>query len=91
MGFGERLQRLRERAGLSQSGLAERAGLNRRTIQNWEQGRRIPRADALLSLARGLGVPVEALLSDEAAAQPEPAPEPRPKAKRGGGKKGGAR
>jgi transcriptional regulator with XRE-family HTH domain len=91
MGFGERLRKLRERAGLSQSGLAGRASLPLRSVQNWEQGHRTPRMDALLSLARGLGAPVEALLSDGASAAPAAeeatAPGPRAKGRRGGGGK----
>ena len=36
MTFGQNLQKLRERAGLSQSDLARRAGLSLRSLQNWE-------------------------------------------------------
>lgn len=64
MGFGEQLHRLRERAGLSQAELAEQSGQSLRSIQNWEQGHRAPRAAAILSLARALGVSAETLLSD---------------------------
>ncbi len=64
MGFASVLKNLREKAGLSQSELAERIGLSVRSIQNWEQGHRMPRAGVLLSLARGIGVPVENLLAE---------------------------
>jgi transcriptional regulator with XRE-family HTH domain len=64
MGFGNVLKSLREKAGLSQTELAERVRLSVRSIQNWEQGHRIPRAQVLLSLARGIGVPVEKLLAE---------------------------
>jgi len=37
-----RLRALRERLGLSQGGFAERFGINVRTLQDWEQGRRAP-------------------------------------------------
>ena len=63
MRFGTMLKAMREKAGLSQAALAERAGLSVRNIQNWEQGHRIPRAQVLLRLARAVGVPVEQLLS----------------------------
>lgn len=69
MGFAENLQRLRESAGLSQSGLATKSGIPLRSIQNWEQGHRTPRADVLLSLAKALGVGVDSLLTG----QPPPA------------------
>jgi transcriptional regulator with XRE-family HTH domain len=64
MGFPDTLQRLREKAGLSQSELAEKAGVPVRSIQNWEQGHRQPRAPALLPLAQALGVSVESLLGE---------------------------
>jgi putative transcriptional regulator len=56
MRFADMLREVREKAGLSQSALAERAGLPVRSIQNWEQGHRTPRALAVLTLAKALGV-----------------------------------
>jgi transcriptional regulator with XRE-family HTH domain len=59
MRFGEKLQELRQRAGLSQSGLAEKSEESVRNIQNWEIGHRVPRAEALFRLAKALGVSAE--------------------------------
>src|SRR5262245_24767287 len=64
MAFGERLRELREKAGLSQSGLAEAAGVPIDSVQNWEQGRIRPRIEALGKLARALGVTVDELLQE---------------------------
>jgi len=62
MSFGQHLQRLRLKAGLSQAGLADRAGIPVKTIQNWEISRRSPRwIGMLLKLARGLAVSMEEL------------------------------
>jgi transcriptional regulator with XRE-family HTH domain len=61
--IGENLRRFREAAGLSQAQLAERAGLSVRSIQNWEQGQRTPRAALLLPLAQALDVGLAQLLS----------------------------
>ncbi len=36
------LRGLRKRLGLSQTGFAERFHINLRTLQDWEQGRRVP-------------------------------------------------
>ena len=36
------LRELRERLGLSQTAFAERFRINLRTLQDWEQGRRVP-------------------------------------------------
>jgi transcriptional regulator with XRE-family HTH domain len=82
MRFGENLKRLRERAELSQSQLAEKAGLSVRNIQNWEQAHRVPRAPALLALAKSLGSTVEALL--EGVDQEEPTQSPKDDVDRGG-------
>jgi transcriptional regulator with XRE-family HTH domain len=57
------LKTLREEAGLTQEALAERSGLPLRSIQNWEQGHRVPRVDALPQLARAIGVPVDRLVT----------------------------
>jgi transcriptional regulator with XRE-family HTH domain len=62
MSFGQNLQTLRIKAGLSQAGLVEKTGIPVRTIQNWEIGRRTPGwIEMLAKLARGLNVPMEAL------------------------------
>jgi transcriptional regulator with XRE-family HTH domain len=62
MRFGQNLQNLRNRAGLSQAQLAAKAGIPVKTIQAWEISRRTPRwIGTLLRLARGLGVPMEEL------------------------------
>src|SRR5262249_38942321 len=53
--FGERLQRYRARAGLTQEGLAERAGLTATTISALERGvRRLPFSHTRLRLAEAL-------------------------------------
>ena len=41
---------IRRAAGLSQSQLARRLGVAVRTVQNWEQGLRVPRGPAVLML-----------------------------------------
>src|SRR5689334_11558288 len=82
MGFGDMLKTMREKAGLSQSQLAERSGLSLRSIQNWEQGHRVPRAQMLLALARGVGVPVEKLLTEIGGGAPAESPPAPPKKRR---------
>jgi transcriptional regulator with XRE-family HTH domain len=62
MSFGQNVQTLRLRAGLSQSGLADKTGIPVKTIQSWEISRRTPRwINLLVRLARGLEVPMEQL------------------------------
>ena len=62
MGFPNLLKQLREKAGLSQAGLAKKSGLSVRSIQNWEQGHRGPSAQGIIALAQGLKVSAEVLL-----------------------------
>ena len=60
MEFSEILRRLRERAGLTQSALAEKTGLSKRTIESWEQGRRAPVSPDFFTLVAALNVSADA-------------------------------
>jgi transcriptional regulator with XRE-family HTH domain len=62
--LGERLQKVRQRAGLSQSDLAEAADTPIGTIRNWEQGRRVPLFDAVIRVAQALGVSIDELAAE---------------------------
>jgi transcriptional regulator with XRE-family HTH domain len=65
MTFGERLRRLRELAGLSQSELARRSGIHRPIITMLENGRRTGlTAESARRLARALNVTIDYLISD---------------------------
>jgi transcriptional regulator with XRE-family HTH domain len=54
--FGLNLRHHRERAGLSQEGLADACDLDRTEISLLERGKRFPRLDTVVRLARGLGL-----------------------------------
>jgi transcriptional regulator with XRE-family HTH domain len=54
--FGQNLVRLRERAGLSQEGAADRAGLHRTHVAMIEAGQRLPRLDTIVKLGGAVGV-----------------------------------
>ena len=58
------LRSQRERAGLSQERLAELCDLDRTEISLLERGKRLPRLDTLVLLARGLGLSSTAELLD---------------------------
>jgi transcriptional regulator with XRE-family HTH domain len=74
MRFEDVLKQARERAGLTQEGLAERTGLSLRSIQNWEQAHRTPRIGVVLALAKALGCSAESLLLSLAEGAPPPKP-----------------
>lgn len=63
MAFADELKAMREKAGLTQQQAAERAGLPLRSYQNWEGGARRPRPDAVLPLAKVLGVDAGEILA----------------------------
>jgi transcriptional regulator with XRE-family HTH domain len=60
--FGERLARARMWAGLSQQDMAERLDCHKRSIANYETGRRMPQTDVTVAWATICGVDVELLV-----------------------------
>src|SRR4051794_1561876 len=79
--FGALLRRHRLRAGLTQEGLAERAGLSPRGVIHLERGTRRPYPDTVHRLASALGLaPEERAVLSDAAYRPQPvAPPPTPR------------
>jgi len=71
---GATIRVMREQAGLTQKGLAERASLTERTIRNLEYGVGRPRSNTVLLLAEALGLGAEQRqrLLDEAEADHDP-------------------
>lgn len=63
--FGEKLQRLRQRQGLSQSQLAEMLGVTRTHVSRMERGEKIPNIAMLLKISNIFGVTTDLLIRDE--------------------------
>ncbi|MBT2379043.1 helix-turn-helix transcriptional regulator [Streptomyces sp. ISL-111] len=63
--LGQRIAHHRRTAALSQEQLADRIGVERRTIQRYEAGSRDPRYTDILLIARALGATVADLVRDE--------------------------
>jgi transcriptional regulator with XRE-family HTH domain len=62
-GLGGRIRRTRALRGLSQRELAARAGLTHKLdVSRWERGVAIPRLEAVVAVARALGVTVSELI-----------------------------
>jgi transcriptional regulator with XRE-family HTH domain len=59
--MGQRLQRIREACGLSQSDLARAADVPLGSLKNWEQGRRVPLLDTAARVAAALGCTLDEL------------------------------
>lgn len=83
--FGQRLQRLRTAAKLTQRQLAEAAGVPMSSLQNWEIDRREPGLRAAVRLAKGLGVSVEELADTVPVEEVGKVPRPAGPSKRGPG------
>jgi transcriptional regulator with XRE-family HTH domain len=63
--LGERLHLARRRAGISQVALAKRAGISPTTLNRVELGRQKLYVETLVTLARILGVSIDALVAME--------------------------
>ena len=63
--FFERLKELRIEKGLSQAQLAKETGLSRSAFYYWENGLKIPNAQAIIILARYFDVTTDYLLGEE--------------------------
>ena len=59
--FGQRLRRLRRDAGLTQCDLAQRLGVDRRSLQRYELGQMFPAPETLVALVQALGLRFEDL------------------------------
>lgn len=77
MGFKENLRALREQSDLTQTEMANKAGVPFRSYQNWEAGSREPRIKALAALAAAFKTTVDELLKGELDA-PDAPPPPKP-------------
>ena len=76
MTFGQKLQTLRQRAGMSQDVLAERMGVSRQAVSRWERDETMPETDKVVALADVFGVTTDYLLRPQAEEQPSPEEQP---------------
>lgn len=71
--IGDVLLELRRGRGLSQDDLADRVGVSRQTIGNWEKNLASPGLDAVVRLARALDTSITAFLPRDPVALSPPA------------------
>lgn len=64
MTISKRIRLIRQQKGLSQKDLADKSGVNIKSLSRYELGSSMPPADALKDIADALGVSADALLSD---------------------------
>lgn len=71
MTFGEKLQKLRQKAGMSQDALAERLNVSRQAVSRWERDETMPETDKVVALADLFGVTTDYLLRQGTEEEPQ--------------------
>lgn len=78
MTFGEKLQSLRQKAGMSQDALAEKLNVSRQAVSRWERDETMPETEKVVLIADLFGVTTDYLLRQtEKKAAPHPPVEPK--------------
>ncbi len=62
MNFSESIYKLRKKLDLSQEDFAERIGISRKALQNWESGASVPDSSSLVAVSRAFDVSIDYLL-----------------------------
>ena len=65
MTFGEKMQRLRNQAGLSQDQMAELLDVSRQAVSKWERNEAMPEAEKIIRISRQFRVSTDYLLLEE--------------------------
>ena len=78
MAFGDRLQEVRKRSGLTQEEFAEQLQVSRQSVSRWESGRSYPEMEKIIFICKRYGVTMDELFEEEVPAPGEP-PEETPR------------
>lgn len=78
MAFGERLQEVRKRSGLTQEEFAEQLQVSRQSVSRWESGRGYPEMEKIIFICNRYGVTMDGLFKEEVPTPGEP-PGPKPR------------
>ena len=65
MTFGEKIQKLRKEAGLSQEELSEQLGVSRQAISKWERDKGYPETEKIIQMSRMFRVTLDYLLNED--------------------------
>jgi len=65
MGISEKIRQARSAAELSQEAVAEKLGVSRQTISNWENGRSYPDIASVIVMSDVYGMTLDSLLKDD--------------------------
>ena len=65
MTFGEKLQALRQKSGMSQDALAEKLNVSRQAVSRWERDETMPETEKVILIADLFGVTTDYLLRQQ--------------------------
>lgn len=77
MAFGERLQEVRKRSGLTQEEFAEQLQVSRQSVSRWESGRGYPEMEKIIFICNRYGVTMDELFKEEVPTPGERRSKPR--------------
>lgn len=75
MTFGEKIQKLRKEAGMSQEELSHQLGVSRQAISKWERDNGYPETEKIVRMSKIFHVSLDYLLNEEGTQSPESAAE----------------
>lgn len=75
MTFGEKIQKLRKEAGLSQEELSYQLGVSRQAISKWERDSGYPETEKIVRMSKIFHVTLDYLLNEEDTQKPEIGPD----------------
>lgn len=75
MAFGDRLQEVRRRSGMTQESFAEQLHVSRQAVSRWESGKGYPEIEKILYICRVHGVTLDELFADELPPAEDAAPD----------------
>lgn len=75
MTFGEKIQKLRKEAGLSQEELSYQLGVSRQAISKWERDNGYPETEKIVRMSKMFHVSLDYLLKEEDPEKPEIGPD----------------
>lgn len=75
MTFGEKIQKLRKEAGLSQEELSYQLGVSRQAISKWERDNGYPETEKIVQMSKMFHVSLDYLLNEDDTKKPEISPD----------------
>ena len=75
MTFGEKIQKLRKEAGLSQEELSYQLGVSRQAISKWERDNGYPETEKIVRMSKLFNVSLDYLLNEEDTEKPSISPD----------------